>query len=86
MKPEARITLNGKTFNVGSLYGQPQQAYLLPAWLKDMKNDAADFQYVSHTVKPVPPYVHWKPKLWALNRQQPPGKMLTFTYTSASRS
>ncbi|MGN7720585.1 alpha-galactosidase [Chitinophaga sp. 22620] len=82
VKPEARITLNGKTFNVGGLYGQPQQAYLLPAWLKDMKNDVADFQYVSHTVKPVPPYVHWKPKLWALNRQQPPGKMLTFTYTS----
>ena len=82
VKPEARITLNGKTFNIGGLYGQPQQAYLLPAWLKDMKNDAADFRYASHVVTPIPPYVHWKPKLWALNKQQPSGKMLTFTYTS----
>ncbi|WP_346316041.1 alpha-galactosidase [Chitinophaga sp. YIM B06452] len=82
VKPEARLTLNGKTFNVGGLYGQPQQAYLLPAWLKDMKNDAAGFQYASHTVTPIRPYVHWHPRLWALNKQQPSGKMLTFIYTS----
>src|SRR5687768_7417025 len=82
VKPEARITLNGKTYNVGGLYGQPQQAYLLPAWLKDMKSNASDFQYASHTVTPIVPYVNWKPKHWALNKKQPSGKTLIFTYTS----
>ncbi|WP_206614439.1 alpha-galactosidase [Chitinophaga barathri] len=83
VKPEARITLNGKTYNVGGLYGQPQQAYLLPAWLPEMKNNEADFRYSSHTVTPIAPYVHWKPKRWALNKQQPSGKTLSFIYTSS---
>lgn len=82
VKPEARITLNGKTYNVGGLYGQPQQAYLLPAWLPQMKKDDVDFQYSGHAVTPVQPYVHWKSKRWALNKKQPSGKMVTFTYTS----
>lgn len=82
VKPEARITLNGKTYNVGGLYGQPQQAYLLPAWLPQMKKDDADFQYSGHAVTPVQPYVHWKSKRWALNKKQPSGKMVTFAYTS----
>ncbi|MBO9154860.1 alpha-galactosidase [Chitinophaga sp. GCM10012297] len=82
VKPEARITLNGKTYNVGGLHGQIQQAYLLPAWLPQMKTDAADFQYAGHSEAPISAYVHWKPKRWALNKQQPSGRMITFKYTS----
>lgn len=82
VKPEARITVNGKEYNIGGLGGQQQQAYLLPEWLPGMKSSDNDFQYVSHTVTPIAPYVHWQPRLWATNRRQPSGKTLTFTYAA----
>ena len=32
VRPEARIVLNGKTYNIGGLYGQQEHAYLLESW------------------------------------------------------
>src|SRR5688572_6093483 len=39
VKPEALLTINGKEYKVGGLTGQPNQAFLKPEWLKEMKAD-----------------------------------------------
>jgi hypothetical protein len=80
VKPEARLTINGKDYNVGGLYGQKEHAYLLPEWVDGFKSNDNDFQFQSFTVMAILPYINWKPRGWALNSTQPSGKMLSFTY------
>ena len=35
LEPEAIVTINGKEYNVGGLYGQKEKAYLLPEWVDE---------------------------------------------------
>jgi hypothetical protein len=37
VRPEAALVLNGETFPVGGLAGQPDHAFLLPEWLETMQ-------------------------------------------------
>ncbi|RPE09708.1 alpha-galactosidase [Chitinophaga lutea] len=84
VKPEARIGLNGKEYNVGGLYGQKENAYLLPEWLNGFTAGSSDFQYVKHEVADIKPRVQWKARYWAGNKQQATGKQLTFTYKAGT--
>ena len=82
VEPEARLTVNGKTINVGGLYGQKEKAYLLREWVDNLKAHEQDFQYKGLIVSPsVQPYVKWHARLWASNTQLPTGKTLTFIYS-----
>lgn len=83
VKPEAKITVNGKTFDVGGLHGQKENAYLLPAWLDSFKAGDSDFKYMSFSVSQISPFLNWTPKTWAYNKKQATGKMLSFTFGSA---
>ena len=33
VRPEARVVINGKSYNVGGLYGQKEHGYLLEEWI-----------------------------------------------------
>jgi hypothetical protein len=80
VKAEARINIDGKEYPVGGLYGQKENAYLLPAWVDSLKARGSDFQYQSYTVSALQPYLAWKPTGWAGNRRPATGILLTFTY------
>ncbi|MAG57336.1 MAG: alpha-galactosidase [Planctomycetes bacterium] len=73
VRPEARLVLDGNTVNVGGLVGQPNHAYLLPAWLETMRPDPAAAHFVGYRlgrpkrrfpwkrVRPHAPDVVWPP-------------------------
>ena len=82
VKPEARITIDGKVYHIGGLYGQPENGYLLPAWVDSMKAGNGDFQYVNYTVTPLQPYLHWVPKGWVGNSKSAKGILVRFDYRS----
>lgn len=82
VKSEARLILNGKTYHVGGLYGQTENAYFLPEWLDELKAREGDFRYVSHELQEIQPYIEWKPGTWTGNTEQPRGKVLVFTFRS----
>ena len=82
VEPEARLVINGNSVNVGGLYGQKQKAYLLKDWVDNLNADDRDFQYEGFVVSAIQPYIKWKARLWASNKQQPSGKMLTFIYSA----
>jgi len=84
VKPEARIGLNGKEYNIGGLYGQKENAYLLPAWLEDFTAGSNDFQYFKHKITDITPRIKWKAPYWAANKQQATGKHLTFFYKAGA--
>lgn len=84
VKPEAKITLDGKQYFIGGLKGQPENGYLLPEWMSKMEPLSADFQYVNYSVDVLKPYIQWKSKTWSSNKHQPTGKVLTFHYEGKS--
>ena len=50
INPEAKITIDDKAYNVGGLYGQTENAYLLPQWINSFTTDGADFIYKNFTI------------------------------------
>ncbi|HEX9511708.1 MAG TPA: alpha-galactosidase [Puia sp.] len=80
VKAEARINIDGKEVPVGGLYGQKENAYLLPAWLDQLSAHGSDFQYESYTASALSPYLPWQPVGWAGNRHPATGILLTFNY------
>jgi len=49
VKPEATIEMGGKRYEVGGLKGQPEHAYIEPAWLDSMSTDPGAFQFDGYT-------------------------------------
>jgi hypothetical protein len=80
VKPEARITINKTTYNIGGLYGQSENAYLLPEWIDSYKAGENDFHFVKFEVNDLSPFLQWKSKTWTFNRSQPKGKIVSFIY------
>jgi len=84
VKPEARLTINGKNYNVGGLIGQKENAYLLPEWIDNFRAGKNDFQFKRFEIKALMPRLNWKSKFWASNHQQPGGRQIDFYYQSSA--
>ncbi|MDR3715148.1 MAG: alpha-galactosidase [Puia sp.] len=82
VKPEARIVVDGKPYNIGGLYGQQENAYLLPGWVDSMDARADDFTYRSFTLSPLQPYLQWQPRGWVGNTKVASGIMVEFDYSN----
>jgi len=78
VKPEAIIELNGQQFEIGGLKGQPDYAYLNPAWLEQMTSNPEAFQFTGYSIDKPKERYHWKPKRHALDLPWPP-RGLTLT-------
>ena len=86
--PEAVITINGKEYNVGGIYGQKEKAYLLPEWLDNFTKGENDFQFINYEISELKPFVNWSGRTpsenagswWASNKKQPDGKVVSFSY------
>lgn len=85
VRPEARLTLNGRTYQVGGLYGQPEHAYFLETWADALRSHPEDFQYVRYETKPIKPHFDWKPTTWVGNPELPTGTE-TILYFRASQA
>jgi hypothetical protein len=83
ISPEARLTLNGKEYNIGGLHGQKEKAYLLPEWVDSFTNSENDFQYINYSIEEIQPFINFKQTMWAMNKQVPAGKHLIFWYHSS---
>jgi len=80
VKAEARLTINGKEYNVGGLYGQKENAYILPSGLDKLTAGANDFQLLDYAVTPIKPYLNWKTRFWIPAVPKASGKMISFRY------
>ena len=83
IKPEAKIIIDKKEYEVGGLHGQTENAYLLPDSLNNFTTNENDFQLEKFEINEIKPFINWKPKGWAMNKNQPTGKMLSFIFQSS---
>lgn len=86
VKPEAKIVVNGKTYNIGGLMGQKENAYLLPEWVDKFTVGKDDFVVTGHSVSEIKPFVNWKANSWAATQKGPSGKVLTFRYKAQAEA
>ncbi len=82
VRPEARVMINGKAYNIGGLYGQKEQAYLLEEWIDKFTGQPDDFQFVRYEKGEVKPHFDWKTTTWTANKNQPTGKSLKLIFAS----
>lgn len=80
VKAEARLSINGKEYNVGGLVGQKENAYLKTDWINEFTASDSSFQFDSYTVDSIGPYLQWKTSMWTGNKRQPTGKSIAFKY------
>lgn len=86
IKPEASITIDGRTYAVGGLHGQKENAYLLPEWLDNYTANDSDFHFLSYEVSELKSFISWKNNRWATNRKNATGKQLICKYASSLAS
>ena len=60
IKPEAIVSIDGFTVNVGGLIGQPNLAFLYPDWLDDLKADPLSFQLTGFEIGTPEKRLDWK--------------------------
>lgn len=60
VKPEARVTIDGQTYDIGGLKGQPNHAYLDPAWIDSLTADPSAFRFAGQTVDSAKLTMPWK--------------------------
>lgn len=84
LSPEARLVINGKSYNVGGLHGQHEKAYLLPQWLDNFQADANDFKYTGFTTGPVIPQLKYKKLFWAGESRYGMGKTISFRFVAGA--
>ncbi len=84
VKPEARLVLDGKEYNVGGMYGQQENGYLLREWVDSLKAGPADFSFVGYSVADLQPFLHWKSRTWAMSDKAATGKVVSFEYRASA--
>ena len=82
IKAEASVTIDGRVYNIGGLYGQTENAYLQADSIDRYLAHEDDFYFSGYTITDLQAYINWKPATWAMNVKQPTGKTLTFIYHS----
>lgn len=76
---EGMLKINGKSWHLGGLEGQPERAYLKMEWLDEMRRYPSSFVVEDFEVSDVVGDIRWARSRWALNKQEATGKQLTFT-------
>ncbi len=72
VKPEGSVTVDGKTYAIGGLVGQPNLAFLTEAWIDAMRANPDAFRYVGYQVGKPRKHLEWKHTRQAGNQEWPP--------------
>jgi hypothetical protein len=78
--PEARITLNGKIYEVGGTLPVKEKGYFKDEWLAEVENPKSNFQYQSFAVSEIQPQFPSKIQFWTSAKKASGGKKISFHY------
>ncbi|HIK82454.1 MAG: alpha-galactosidase [bacterium] len=60
VRPEAQVVIDGDSFDVGGLIGQPNHAFLREEWIDDMESDPTAFQFLRFEIGTPVQRIEWK--------------------------
>ena len=77
--PEGILSIDGKDYAVGGLAGQKERGYLKSEWLDEMQACENAFHLEGYAEGSIEEPIHWARSRWALNKERPTGRTVTFT-------
>jgi hypothetical protein len=81
VRPEAVLEIDGKSYKVGGLTGQPDQGYLLASWIPTLATDPAAFKFTGYETGETEARFPYARKRWAPALPwPPPGKSLVLHF------
>jgi len=81
VKPEASLTIDGMSFDIGGLRGQPNYAYLLDEWKDALTFDPNAWQFIDYQIDQTRARFAWKRVRHCTDLPWPPrGVSLTMAY------
>ncbi|MFA5814290.1 MAG: LamG-like jellyroll fold domain-containing protein [Bacteroidales bacterium] len=72
VKPEAKLMLDSVWYDVGGLSGQPEKAYFLESWCKDLTANPGSFLFSGMDMEQPKARYPWQVKFNAVNTDWPP--------------
>lgn len=73
VKPEAEVKIDGVTYEVGGLKGQPNYAFLKEEWIDDLSNNSAAMQFTGYEILETEMPFEWaKVRYGDINSPWPP--------------
>ena len=78
--PEARVTLDGKVYEVGGSLLPKERGFFKKEWLSEVSSPTANFQYQSYEVSEIAPLFPSKSQFWASEEKGATGKRVSFSY------
>ena len=82
IEPEAKLILNGQSYNVGGLKGQKEKAYLKLDAENSLHLQETDFVFSKYTIDTLTPFLQWKATTWLTNPKSASGKTVTLDFIS----
>ena len=82
VRAEARITVNGRAYDVGGLHGLEEHGYLRTEWVDSLKASDSDFMLASYSVGPIAPRFVRASRFWSPGGRRATGKTVRFDYRS----
>lgn len=87
IRPEAEVTIDGKSIAVGGLTGQPIGNYVDQNWIAGLKSDPNSLKFVGYSQSPLTERFPWKPvKGWLHSKTNwpPKGVQLNLEFENAT--
>ncbi|OYX23474.1 MAG: alpha-galactosidase [Algoriphagus sp. 32-45-6] len=78
--PEARVTLNGKTYEIGAKLDFKEKGYFKKEWLSLVKTEEGSFAYQGYTLSKITPHFPTQNQFWTGQKEQASGQKITFSY------
>ena len=79
--PEARITVDGKTYEVGARLNFKEKGYFKKEWLEMVETPANNFQFQDYSLSEITSHFPSKIQFWTSQGQAATGKKISFAYT-----
>lgn len=78
--PEARITINGKLYELGAKSAATEKGYFRKEWLSGVTTPAENFQFQDYIISEIKPYFPSKSQFWTGSKNNSSGKKISFKY------
>lgn len=79
--PEARITINGKLYELGAKSTATEKGYFRKEWLSGVKTPTDNFQFQDYIISEIKPHFPSKTQFWTGSKNNNSGKKISFKYT-----
>jgi hypothetical protein len=78
--PEARITINGKLYELGAKSDATEKGYFRKEWLSGVKTPKDNFQFQEYSISEITPHFPSKIQFWTGSKNNSSGKKISFKY------